>query len=553
MTRRILLVLLFPLLVLPASLAGQGGPSPTTFEPNQPGAARQTRAQELSAEQRVFLAMMEMIENYSLAARGDTLLWQNAMEAAVASLGDPYATILPPDDAQAFEEQSTGNYAGIGISILQVNSSVTITEVFRDAPADLAGLLVGDRIVGVNSDMSGSDGWTVNDASSRIRGEAGTMVTVVVERDGVDRPIPHEIRRDRVHVPAARQERLFGDIGYILLDRVTRNSWLEVDAALRELSGVRGLILDLRGNPGGYLDESLNLADLFVDEDAVLVRTRYREVGTDRTLENVSVARMPQRFLGVPMIVLVDAYSASAAEIIAGALQDHDRALVIGERTFGKGTVQSVLALPDDYLLRITSGEWYTPQGRSLNRRRDLEGNLIEGDSTSNLDATVSSVGGRPLRGDGGVFPDLVVLNDTLTAAERDFVAATIDAEITLGSRIQEVALQTAIASRSAGTVPERFPQARFDAFVASLIADGVPAESITEEARNYLKWRLETVLYQRLDRDDRSFEVQSERDVVLSTAIRFLQRAEQQADLFSQATREVARAPTGTRAPSAD
>jgi hypothetical protein len=151
------------------------------------------------------------------------------------------------------------------------------------------------------------------------------------------------------------------------------------------------------------------------------------------------------------------------------------------------------------------------------------------------------------------VFPDLVVLNDTLTAAERDFVAATIDAEITLGSRIQEVALQTAIASRSAGTVPERFPQARFDAFVASLIADGVPAESITEEARNYLKWRLETVLYQRLDRDDRSFEVQSERDVVLSTAIRFLQRAEQQADLFSQATREVARAPTGTRAPSAD
>jgi carboxyl-terminal processing protease len=252
------------------------------------------------------------------------------------------------------------------------------------------------------------------------------------------------------------------------------------------------------------------------------------------------------------MIVLVDDYSASASEIIAGALQDHDRALVIGERTFGKGTVQSVLPLPDNYLLRITSGEWLTPQGRSLNRHRDAEGNLIESDSTST--EVVFSIGGRPLQGGGGVFPDLSIMNDTLTTAERDFVEATIDAEITLGSRIQEVALQAAVAHRAAGTLPDRFPQAQFEALVSSLTADGVPAELIGAEARNYLMWRLETVFFQRMERDDRSLEVQSQRDVVLNTAIRFLQQAEKQADLFTQATTELARAEsTGALTPSAD
>ena len=199
------------------------------------------------------MRMMQLVEDYSLLARGDSLLWQRAADALLADLGDNYAALLPPDEALAFDEQSTGNYAGIGISITLLNSAVTITEVFRGAPADLAGLQVGDRIVGVNSEMSGVDGWTVNDASSRIRGEAGTLVTVFVERDGVDRPIPHEIQRDRVHVPAARRERLFGDIGYILLDRVTRGSSAEVDQAITDLEGVKGLILDLRGNPGGGL------------------------------------------------------------------------------------------------------------------------------------------------------------------------------------------------------------------------------------------------------------------------------------------------------------
>jgi len=547
MIRRTLLALIFPLLVLPVALSGQAGPPRTTFDQNFPqaGSPRPSQVQTLSPEEQVFLGMMEAVQRHSLVARGDSLVWLKAMVGALAELGDPYATILPPEEADAFEEQSTGNYAGIGIAISQLNSSVTITEVFRNAPADRAGLMVGDRIVGVNSDLSGVNGWTVGDASSRIRGQAGTMVTVIVERDGVDRPIPHEIQRDRVHVPAARSERLFGDIGYILLDRVTRNSWSEVDAALRELDGVRGLILDLRMNPGGYLDESLNLADLFLEENSVLVKTVSRDLGTQRTVESVTRARMPQRVAGLPIIVLVDGFSASASEIIAGALQDHDRALVIGERTFGKGTVQSVLPLPYDYLLRITSGEWYTPQGRSLNRPRDANGELLESAST---DATAySSIGGRPLRGGGGVFPDLEIPNDTLSAAEQAFVSATIDARITLGSRLQEVALQAAVLHRAAGTLPETFPEPQFEAFVASLVAGGVSAELINEEVRSYLRWRLETVFYQRMDRDDRSLEVQSERDVVLNTAIRFLRGAERQADLFTQASREIARADSGS------
>jgi hypothetical protein len=176
---------------------------------------------------------------------------------------------------------------------------------------------------------------------------------------------------------------------------------------------------------------------------------------------------------------------------------------------------------------------------------------LIESDSTEA--ASYTSMGGRPIRGGGGVFPDLEVRNDTLTAAEQAFIAATIDAEITLGSRLQEVALQAAIVHRAAGTLPDRFPDAQFDSFVASLISGGVPAEVINQEVSSYLRWRLETVFYQRMERDDRSLEVQSERDVVLNTAIRFLQRAEQQAELFLQASTEIARADSEIGTPTTD
>ncbi len=491
--------------------------------------------QGASPESQVFRSTFEAIRDYALETRGDSILWELAIDGLIKELGDPYATVLSPDEVANFEEQSTGNYAGIGIAINELNGAVTITTVFQGTPAENVGLLVGDRIVGVNSDDG--DGWSVDDASSRIRGEPGTTVVVYIGRDGFAEPIPFEIERDEVHIPAVRSERIFDDIYYVVLNRVTRNSAVEVDSVLTEMGDDRGMVFDLRRNPGGYLDESLNLADLFLDRGSVLVTTRSRTRGSSGELREESArARMTPRVAEIPIVVLVDRGSASAAEIVAGALQDHDRALVLGERTFGKGTVQSVIPLPEGRLIRITSGEWFTPQGRSLNRPRDLEGRVIEPDSIPEF----TSVGGRKLLGGGGVFPDLEILGDTLSTAEQDLLNAAVEVEFPLQTRIQETGFAAVQAFRESGdTSVVEFPQEALDGLFASIVDAGVSEELLTEEARNYLAWRVQVFYYQRLDRNDRALEIQSDRDTVLQTAIRFLRSADDQAALFALALAE--------------
>lgn len=498
-------------------------------------------------ESAVFERALEVIRDYALEVRADSALWEMAIEGLVKELGDPYATVLSPDEVARFEEQSTGNYAGIGIEISELNGAVTVTTVFSGTPAEDAGLMVGDRIVGVNSDEG--DDWGVEDASSRIRGEPGTRVIVYIDRDGVAEPIPFQIRREEVHIPAVRAERVFDDIWYVALGRVTRNSAAEVDSVLTERGDARGVIFDLRQNPGGYLDESLKLADLFLDRGDVLVTTRSRmRASTGELREESARARMTPRIEEeLPIIVLVDRQSASASEIVAGALQDHDRALVIGERTFGKGTVQSVIPLPEGRLIRLTSGEWFTPQGRSLNRPRDLEGRVIEPDSIPEF----TSMGGRRLLGGGGVFPDLEIPNDTLSTVEQAFVTSAAELEFPLQMRIQEIAFEASQAARDRGDGDglADFPADAMDGLFSALVEAGLDEDLLTDEVRLYLRWRGEVVFHRRLTQNARGLEVQTERDAVLDTAVRLLRGATDQASLFELALAEGALVEAGSAA----
>ena len=528
MIRRLLTSLLLLGLLAPWGLEGQR-------------TARGSR--DAGPEAQVFQSTVEAIRDYALEVRPDSALWEMAIEGLVKELGDPYATVLSPDEVARFEEQSTGNYAGIGIEISELNGAVTVTSVFSGTPAEEAGLMVGDRIVGVNSDEG--DEWSVEDASSRIRGEPGTRVIVYIGRDGIPDPLPIQIRREEVHIPAVRAERIFDDIWYLALGRVTRNSAAEVDSVLAERSDARGVIFDLRQNPGGYLDESLKLADLFLDRGSVLVTTRSRMRGSSGELREESArARMTPRIEeDLPIVVLVDRYSASASEIVAGALQDHDRALVIGERTFGKGTVQSVIPLPEGRLMRVTSGEWFTPQGRSLNRPRDLEGRVIEPDSIPEF----TSIGGRRLLGGGGVFPDLEIAGDTLSAAEQAFANAAAEAEFPLQMRIQEIAFEASQAARDQGDGGlAALPADAMDELFTSVVESGLPEELLTDEVRAYIRWRAEIVFHRRLTQDAQGLEVQSERDTVLDTAVQLLRGAVDQQSLFELAlTEEEERAET--------
>ncbi|HIF07734.1 MAG TPA: S41 family peptidase, partial [Gemmatimonadetes bacterium] len=380
-----------------------------------------------------FFSVFQAIRDYGLSELSDSTLWHRAVDGLISELDDPYAQAFTPDEYSDFQENNTGNYAGIGVQITNLNEAITITAVFRDTPADRSGIQVGDLIIAVNDEST--EGWSTSDASNVIRGEVGSTVELALARRGLTAPIRSSVRRDSVHVEAVEADLVGSNIAYIHLDRVARGSADEIRDALDEFSDARGFILDLRGNPGGYLDESLNISDLFLEEGARLASAESRVPGqSGRSMDESWSAESPDRIPGKPVIVLVDQYSASASEIISGALQDHDRALVMGGRTFGKGVFQNVFRLTETRHLRLTTGEWYTPLGRSLHRPRTAQGNPLPEDPDDFPIVTTES--GRELVAGGGVFPDLAIANDTTTLIEREFLSQIASAGVPVAQRI---------------------------------------------------------------------------------------------------------------------
>lgn len=465
-------------------------------------------------------------------------LWDRAMGDLIASLNDPYASIFTPEEVEEFDEENTGNYTGIGIQITQLNERVTVTKVFRGTPAEQAGIVEGDIIVGVDG-QDASD-WTTAQVSDVVRGPEGTDVQVAVQRGAGSEPLPFLMTRAQVHVPAVHSAILPGNIGYVAVDRVARNSAREVYDSLGSLSHVKGLVLDLRRNPGGYLDESLYMADVFLKPGQKLASLHSRAEGLASETQESWEGRIQPRLPATPIVLLVDQYTASAAEIVAGALQDYDRALVVGERTFGKGVVQTVMDLPEDYKLRITTGTWYTPLNRALHRPRDAKGRPLP----ENVDTfpTVRTPSGRELYATGGIFPDLEVATDTLTLPEQKLVRDAGEAGVPLGIRIQEFAFDEAQALRKAGDEPQ-LRDGPFDAFVDRLIEEGVPADAIQDpEARDYLAWRTRFAIADRMGDEAASTVFRMERDGALDQAVRLLESSSSQGDLFVRAREEKAR-----------
>jgi carboxyl-terminal processing protease len=335
--------------------------------------SRRPAAASTPDQAEVLAGAVRAISRMHMEEFSDSLLWEAAIDGLIASLNDPYAELFTPQESERWEQETTGNYSGIGLQITLLQESVTVTAVFRGFPASEAGIAVGDVIVGVGEEDS-SD-WTTEEAAQSIRGPAGSDVRVLVRRDGYDEPLEFDITRAEVHVPAVSWGVLESDIGYVAMDRVARGAAEEMGAALEELEDARGLIIDLRRNPGGFLDESLMLADLFLKPGSTLASTVQRSPGgTASSPDTDSYSdRFPEQVPDLPIVVLVDGFTASGAEILAGALQDYDRALVLGERTFGKGVVQTVMELPHGRRLRFTTGSWLTPLGRSLQRDRDSQ------------------------------------------------------------------------------------------------------------------------------------------------------------------------------------
>jgi carboxyl-terminal processing protease len=500
----------------------------------------ETRSIEAVTEGQVFLGAFRNILDYHQTTFSDSLLWEQALEGLIEGLNDPYAAVFTPEEYGAFQEGNTGDYAGIGVQITQLNERVTITAVFRGTPADEVGLMVGDQIVQVGE--TDARAWTVDQARDSIRGPVGTTVALAVGREGFAEPLEFTIRRDEVHVSAVRASTVHDSLGYILLDRVAEGSAQEVDSAFVVLKDTKGIILDLRRNPGGYLVESLYLADLFLEPGETLAGTKSRAPRQpEKVREESWRAQMPARVPDKPVVVLVDRYTASAAEIVAGALQDHDRAVVLGERTFGKGVVQTVLPLPGERRLRITTGDWMTPLGRSLHIPRDSEGRPLQ--EESDTFPVVVTAEGRSLRADGGVFPDLVIEDDTLRTAEQNLVIEAARAGVPLTLRIAEFAFEEAKRALD-GTGPPELDPAALERFVSQLREEGVPGELLDdEEVRGYLSWRARINFAERAGHDQHALEYQAERDRVLRRAVEMLEASGTQADLFATVERAAEKA----------
>ena len=296
----------------------------------------------------------------------DDKLIRGAIDGMLASL-DPHSAYLDGADLQRLETLIDGNYSGLGLSVVMEEGAVKVVSPFRDSPAEKAGIKAGDFITHLNGKLI--YGGDLDDAVSQMRGPAGTSINLTIFRPGSEEPIETTVTRGVIELEPVTHTVADGGIGIITVNEFSRDVGADVYAAWgeiqKEVGGkVNGLILDLRSNPGGSLYEAVALSDLFLDEGRI-VSQRGRARGESITYNSETMFR-GQIAPNVPLIVLIDAGSASASEIVAGALQDHRRALIMGERSFGKGSVQSLVPLGDDAALKLTTARYYTPSGHSV-------------------------------------------------------------------------------------------------------------------------------------------------------------------------------------------
>lgn len=345
--------------------------------------------------------------------------------SSVLSELDPHSTYIPPADLQAVNEDMEGNFEGVGIEFNITNDTISVVSVISGGPSEKAGILPGDRIVLIDGNKVAGIKIANDDVIKKLRGKRGTKVTVAVNRKGSKKPVEFEIKRDRIplySIDAAFM--LDGGTGYIKISRFAATTFDEYKKAMDNLrgQGIKKLILDLRGNPGGYLDQAIELADEFLKKDELIVYTE----GKNRKKQEY-FATSTGDWETQPLAVLIDESSASASEIVSGALQDQDRAVIVGRRSFGKGLVQEQMEFNDGSAMRLTVARYYTPSGRCIQRQytqgteayyqemMDRMEHFGDEDSNAVVGDTVKyyTKDKRVVYGGGGIRPDITVKADS--------------------------------------------------------------------------------------------------------------------------------------------
>jgi carboxyl-terminal processing protease len=368
----------------------------------------------------LFESVFRRIQNEYVEPVSDSALYRKSVDGMLYELRDPYSTFLPPDRFARLNETTSGNYAGLGVEVDLRDGWLIVVAPLPGGPAERAGLPPGARILEIGGKQT--RGWTNEEASKVLRGKAGTTVTLTIERPGVAIPLDLRVQRMTIHQSAVRRASLLGEgVGYIDLKAFSDSTVKELNGAITSLlsRGMKTLVLDLRTNPGGLLNQGVRVSDVFLDPGQKIVSMRGRLAETNRDYADSAKQRWPK----LPLLVLVDGRSASAAEIVAGALQDHDRAVIIGTPTYGKGSAQSVISFGLEGGLRITTARWFTPAGRSIARKRPADDEAEDRPPLARRERFRTDAG-RTVYGGGGITPDVIAGDTTTPAVEANFLRA---------------------------------------------------------------------------------------------------------------------------------
>ena len=358
------------------------------------------------AKARVFEEALTLLRAHAVDTLNEGDLYLQATEGVVKSLHDPWAALLVGDSYDRFKDRLDGLTTGVGLDVETRGGWPSVSRTVAGSPAARAGLRAGDRLLSV--DDSATEGWSVEHTRDALRGADGSVVKLAVERSDPDSAFAVTLKRRTLPEPAVRSGVMLGDgIGYLAVTSINGHAAEELSHEVDALAarGLNGLVIDLRGNPGGLVQEGTRLAELFLDPGQIAVTT----VGRER---EVFRSHRAQRWPDLPIAVLVDGGTASAAEVVTAAWQDHDRAIVLGTPTFGKGVVQRTYPLSEDAALRFTTARWYAPSGRWIQR------------GAARTNTGYWSDAGRPLPAGAGIVPDTIVLAAPTTAADRAYGAA---------------------------------------------------------------------------------------------------------------------------------
>lgn len=433
---------------------------------------------EIAKNVDIFVSILkELNEKYADEISPGTLT-QTAIKSMLASL-DPYTVYYPESEIEDYRMMTTGQYGGVGALIQQHGKDVVISEPYEGTPSQKVGLEAGDIVLKVNGQSL--EGKTSSDVSAAMKGQPGSMLTLEILRPATGKTMTFNIQREEIKMPNIPYSGMISDkIGYIKLDQFTEKASSEVKEAFLKLKeqGMQYLILDLRNNGGGLLSEAVNIMNIFVDKDVTIVQTK----GKIPEQQNTHKTHYPVIDKDIPVVVLVNENSASASEIVSGAFQDLDRAVIVGKKTFGKGLVQNVVPIDYNTSLKITVAKYYIPSGRCVQNIEYFNRDTTKGayKIPDSLAVPFKTKNGRVVYDKGGVEPDIL----TVDSVASDVLLSLVTHNLIFDFANDYHAKHPQIASADKFTVDDNL----YNEFVAFIKDKDYSYKTATEEELDKLK-----------------------------------------------------------------